>query len=77
MGITDLIFLFLFLPALLFVYYIARDSVRNYILLLASLLFYACGSVDYFFLSIVSLIVNILLGICIGKFKEMERKGSF
>lgn len=59
MAITDTIFLFLFLPTTLLIYYIAKEELRKYILLFASLLFYACGSPDYFILLIVSLVVNI------------------
>lgn len=49
MTTTDLTFLFLFLPLSLAV---CRGGVklRKYILLMVSLLFYACGSPDHFLL---------------------------
>ena len=37
------VFLFVFLPVVLLFYYLLRDKVRNYFLLLASLVFFAWG----------------------------------
>ncbi len=43
MVFADLLFLYLFLPFLLAAYYVARANLRNAVLLVASLLFYAWG----------------------------------
>lgn len=61
MLFSSLIFLFVFLPALLAFYYLTPKKFRNYLLLLASLLFYAWGGVSYSLILIVSIGVNYLL----------------
>ena len=53
------VFLFLFLPALLIVYYLVKSrSVRNYLLLLASLAFYAWGEPVFVLIMLASIFVN-------------------
>lgn len=44
MVFSSLIFLFLFLPVTMLIYYLSRMRIRNAILLGASLIFYAWGS---------------------------------
>ena len=41
MVFSSLLFTFFFLPAVMLVYFLAKDKFRNYILLAASLTFYA------------------------------------
>ena len=77
MLITDLIFIFLFLPVSLVLYYICPKKYREYILLAVSLVFYACGSADYFILLIVSLAVNIAIGYAIVKCRTSISKRLF
>lgn len=77
MLITDLIFIFLFLPVSLVLYYICPKKYREYILLAVSLVFYACGSADYFILLIVSLAVNIAIGYAIAKCRTGISKRLF
>lgn len=50
MVFSSLLFLFRFLPAVLILYYIAPRKLRNVILLLFSLFFYAWGEPKYVFL---------------------------
>lgn len=73
MAITDLIFIFTFLPISLGLYYIAKANCRKYILLFVSLLFYASGAPEYFFLLLISLSVNILIGWLIDKFRNIKK----
>lgn len=67
MSITSMTFLFCFLPLSLLIYYAANDKMKNYVLVAASLTFYAIGSLDYFILFMAALIVNICLGRRIDK----------
>ncbi|MEA2013515.1 MAG: MBOAT family O-acyltransferase [Verrucomicrobiota bacterium] len=60
------IFLFAFLPLVLFLYYIAPKRMRNFILLSISLLFYACGEVFYVAVMLVSIMLNYLTGLLVG-----------
>lgn len=48
MNFTDLIFIFLFLPCSLLIYYTVRKELKDYALLGISLVFYAFGSFHYF-----------------------------
>ena len=53
------VFLFIFLPFLLFIYYFSKTrKIRNYILLFTSLLFYAWGEPIFVFIMILSIIIN-------------------
>ena len=64
------IFLFLFLPAVLLLYYIAPRKARNLILFIFSLVFYAWGEPVYVFLMIGSTIVAYITGLLADKTKE-------
>lgn len=77
MAVTDLMFLFWFIPGALLVYYITRGKCREYVLLAVSLFFYACGAPDYLFLLLLSLIINIFTGYLIAHFREKIRVARF
>lgn len=62
MVFSSIIFLFVFLPAVLFVYFITKPAYRNIILLTASLLFYAWGEPIYVVLLLGSIAINYLFG---------------
>lgn len=71
------IFLFLFLPMILCIYYapvIKSIHVKNMVLLFGSLLFYAWGEPIFFFLMIFSILVTYYVGVLIEKFQNQKRK---
>lgn len=70
MSFTSIIFLFWFLPLSLILYYLVKDDKKEYLLLAISLFFYACGSIKHFFLFLVSLVINVVLGRLLAKVKE-------
>ncbi|MGF7058509.1 MBOAT family O-acyltransferase [Brassicibacter mesophilus] len=72
MVFSSLVFLFLFLPIVLICYYLSSDRFRNYILLMASLFFYAWGEPKYIYLMILSIIVNYSIGFKV----EPDSKGN-
>lgn len=66
-------FLFLFLPAVIVVYYtILRKNrtLQNVFLFLASLLFYAWGEPAFVFVMLLSIFANYILGLVVYKFRE-------
>lgn len=69
MLFSSITFLFIFLPLVLFVYYILlrKTAYRNYWLLIVSLCFYAWGEPVYVFLMLASIIGNYLLGLWMAK----------
>ncbi|PAV31295.1 membrane-bound O-acyltransferase family protein [Virgibacillus profundi] len=70
MVFSNLVFLFIFLPFVLFCYFIVKNEWRNFILLLASLFFYAWGEPKYVFLMLFSILINFIAGLLIGKYKR-------
>ena len=58
MVFSSLFFLFVFLPLVLLVYYLAPRRYRNFILFIASLFFYAWGEPLYILLMFFSIVVN-------------------
>ena len=80
MIFSSTVFLFIFLPILLLVYYcrlVQSNKVRNIILLIASLLFYAYGEPIYILVMIISIIINYIIGIFIDKNKEKKKKKRY
>ena len=53
-------FVFLFLPIVCAVYFLVRKDLRNYVLLLASILFYAWGEPRYLAIMILTILINYL-----------------
>ncbi|MEE3467735.1 MAG: MBOAT family O-acyltransferase, partial [Eubacterium sp.] len=70
MVFSSLLFLYIFLPAVLLLYYILPRKGRNAILLLFSLIFYAWGEPVYVLGILASVIVNYVFGIALEKHKS-------
>src|SRR5699024_8584743 len=70
MVFSNLIFLFVFLPIVLVFYYIVPHKLRNYVLLLASLIFYAWGEPKYVFLMLFSIFLNYIFGLFIHRYRD-------
>lgn len=68
MLFSGLPFLYYFLPIVLILYFIAPKKLKNSVLLLSSLVFYAWGEPKYVFLMITSIILGYVLGLLIEKF---------
>ncbi len=73
MAFTDLTFLFIFLPAALFLYYVVAVKLQPMILLALSLLFYACGSWQYFRLLVTALAVDLAIGLLIARTRQQHK----
>lgn len=72
MVFSSTIFTFGFLPIVLFLYFIAKESYRNYILLAASLVFYAYGEPKFVFIMLVSIVINYIAARAIGALQEQR-----
>lgn len=66
MVFSSLVFIFIFLPLILAIYYFANKAYRNYILLIFSLFFYTWGEPFFVFIMIFSIIINFILARLIG-----------
>ena len=69
MLFSSIPFLYYFLPVVLILYFLAPDQLRNAVLLVASLLFYAWGEPKYIILMIVSILLGYLFGILIERYR--------
>lgn len=70
------VFLFIFLPTVLIIYYVflrKTKTAKNIFLLIASLFFYAWGEPIYVFLMIATILFNWIYGILVDKYREKEK----
>jgi len=70
MVFSTLLFLFLFLPAVLTGNFVLPFRFRNYFLLLSSFVFFAWGGVSYSLLLVLSVLINYTVGLLIHKFRK-------
>lgn len=73
MLFSSLVFLFIFLPLVIFCYYIIPKKARNLVLLIFSLFFYAYGEPKYIFIMILSISINYTMGLLVDMYRN--RKG--
>ncbi len=74
MVFSSLIFLFMFLPITLIIYYICPRKFKNLVILIMSLIFYAWGEPIYIFLMIGSILIDYIGGLMIEANKEDSEK---
>ncbi len=74
MVFSSLMFLFVYLPAVLAVYYVVPLKWRNPALFAASLLFYGWGEPVYLAVMIASIAVNYGFGLLVEKFRAEDKK---
>ena len=75
MVFSSILFLFLFLPAVLAVYFLVPKPGKNIVLLIFSLIFYAWGEPVYVILMIFSAVFNYVMGIDIDR-KRLNRSAA-
>lgn len=76
MLFSSSLFLFLFLPILLVFYFLLPKKMRNIVLLIASLIFYAWGEPVYVGLMIFSSIVDYVLGLKVYEYKIKNKNAK-
>lgn len=76
MVFSSIVFIFTFLPVTIGAYYLAPGRMRNGILLLASLFFYAWGEPVYLFLMLYSILFNYVMGVDIARKREEGRRAG-
>lgn len=69
MVFSSLLFLFWFIPIFFIIYYLVPGKVKNPVLFLGSIVFYGWGEPKYLILLLVSICVNWLAGLLIGRFR--------
>ena len=74
MVFSSLVFIFLYFAAVLLLYFMAPKCVRNLLLLIVNLLFYAYGEPIYVLLMLGSITANYLLGIAVERIQNRNGK---
>lgn len=74
MVFSSITFLYFFLPAVLLIYYISPGKMKNVVLLLSGLFFYAWGEPIYVILMIFSSFVDYAAGLAIDRFDLQPKK---
>ena len=74
MLFSSMIFLWLFLPIVFILYYIVDKRLKNVLLLIASIIFYAWGGVSYTLIMFSSIIINYIFALLIDKSIEENNK---
>ena len=72
MVFSGIPFLYYFLPCILLAYFVVPKSFKNFVLLIASLIFYAWGEPVYVFLMLFSILFGYLTGILLEKSMEND-----
>ena len=70
MSFSSTIFLFLFLPIIILLYFFAKEEYRNFVLLAASIIFYAYGEPKMVLLLLGSVFFNYVIAIGIDKAED-------
>ncbi|MDU1348498.1 MBOAT family protein [uncultured Clostridium sp.] len=73
MVFSSLIFIFLFLPLTIFIYYISPRKLRNLVLLIVSLIFYAWGEPLYILIMIFSTVFDYINGLLMDKYRGRRK----
>ena len=73
MLFSSFLFLFLFLPLIIPFSLVKNIRIQNYVLLGASLIFYAWGGVSYTLIMIISILMNYCCGLLIHKYEKFAR----
>ena len=72
MLFSSMTFIYLFLPIVVTIYIIVRKELRNYILLIASLIFYAWGEPKYLSIMLLTILANYFFAIFIEYSKNTQ-----
>ena len=77
MIFNSMMFLWIFLPIILVLYYIVPNKLKNLFLMLISLVVYAWGSLESLTVLLTSIVVNYFIGILINAQKKNRLKKIF
>ena len=74
MVFSSITFLYFFLPAVLLIYFISPKKIKNIVLLLSGLFFYAWGEPVYVVIMIFSSFIDYAAGLIIDKYDDNQKK---
>lgn len=74
MLFSSMTFLFVFMPLVMAVYLLSKKEIRNYVLLIASIIFYAWGEPRYLAIMILTIIINYVGALLIDRHVESYKR---
>lgn len=74
MLFSSMTFLFVFMPLVMAVYFLSKKEIRNYVLLIASIIFYAWGEPRYLAIMIITILVNYAGAILLDKHYSFRQR---
>ena len=74
MVFSSVVFLYIFLPIMLLVYFIVPKKFKNAVMILASLIFFAWGEIRYIFIMLLLAVMDFWCGKNIDKFYDDKKK---
>lgn len=77
MLFSSMTFLFVFMPLVMAVYLLSKKEIRNYVLLIASIIFYAWGEPRYLAIMILTILVNYVGALLIDRHIESYKRKWF
>ena len=72
MLFSSMTFIYVFLPIVCIIYWLVRKEARNFVLLLASLIFYAWGEPNYLAIMLLTILTNYLGAILLEKYHQRK-----
>ncbi len=73
MLFSSMSFIYLFLPVVCLLYFLVRANLRNYVLLGASIFFYAWGEPEYLAIMLLTILVHYVGGLLIDKYPKYKK----
>ena len=77
MLFSSITFLYYFLPIVLGIYFLSPKRMKNFVLLISGLVFYAWGEPKYVVLMIISVISGYVFGLLIEKYRDTKKAKLF
>ncbi len=74
MEFSSIVFLYIFLPIMLLIYFIVPSKFKNAVMILASLVFFAWGEIRYIFIMLVLAVMDFICGKKITKYQNNKKK---
>ena len=74
MVFSSIVFLYIFLPIMLLIYFIVPNKFKNAVMIIASLVFFAWGEIRYIFIMLLLAIMDYVCGQKINKYWEDKKK---
>lgn len=74
MVFSSVVFLYIFLPIMLLVYFAVPKKLKNAVMILASLIFFAWGEIRYIFIMLLLAVMDFWCGRKINQYEGNRRK---